>query len=58
MNRPFKKLTSGGWIFVCHSHRDLEKVRPARNELERGGTNYRRQVESRRVPIRRSAASD
>jgi|GEM_PF-2349805 len=25
---------SGAWIFVAHSHRDLEKVRQIRNELE------------------------
>ncbi len=30
---------SGAWIFVSHSHRDLEKVRQIRNELERRGHN-------------------
>ncbi len=30
---------SGAWIFVSHSHRDLEKVRHIRNELERRGHN-------------------
>src|SRR5277367_3441113 len=29
----------GAWIFVSHSHRDLEKVREIRNELERRGHN-------------------
>ena len=29
----------GAWIFVSHSHRDLEKVREIRNELERRGCN-------------------
>lgn len=29
----------GAWIFVSHSHRDLEKVRRIRNELERRGHN-------------------
>lgn len=29
----------GAWIFVSHSHRDLEKVRPIRNEPERRGHN-------------------
>ncbi|MBL8826101.1 MAG: toll/interleukin-1 receptor domain-containing protein [Planctomycetaceae bacterium] len=31
--------TSGAWIFVSHSHRDLEKVRAIRNELEKRGHN-------------------
>jgi len=31
--------TGGAWIFVSHSHRDLEKVRRIRNELERLGHN-------------------
>ncbi|MGO8697048.1 MAG: toll/interleukin-1 receptor domain-containing protein [Limisphaerales bacterium] len=29
----------GGWVFVSHSHRDLDKVREIRNELERLGHN-------------------
>ena len=29
----------GAWIFFSHSHRDLEKVRRIRNELERRGHN-------------------
>lgn len=29
----------GAWIFVSHSHKDLEKVRELRNELERQGAN-------------------
>ena len=37
MNLPSKQ--SGAWIFVSHSHRDLEKVRQIRNELERRGHN-------------------
>ena len=35
MNLPAQR--QGAWIFVSHSHRDLEKVRPIRNELERRG---------------------
>jgi hypothetical protein len=31
--------STGAWIFVSHSHRDLEKVRQIRNELERLGHN-------------------
>jgi len=30
---------SGAWIFLSHSHKDLEKVRFIRNELERRGHN-------------------
>lgn len=30
---------SGAWIFVSHSHRDLEQVRQIRNELEKRGHN-------------------
>jgi len=30
---------SGAWIFVSHSHRDLEKVREIRNYLEQRGHN-------------------
>lgn len=37
MNSPEHK--SGAWIFVSHSHRDLEKVRQIRNELEKRGHN-------------------
>jgi hypothetical protein len=33
------RAKSGAWIFVSHSHRDLEKVREIRNELERRGHN-------------------
>ena len=33
------KKQSGAWVFVSHSHRDLEKVREVRNYLERGGHN-------------------
>ena len=29
----------GAWIFVSHSHKDIEKVREIRNELERRGHN-------------------
>lgn len=29
----------GAWIFISHSHRDLENVRQIRNELERRGHN-------------------
>jgi hypothetical protein len=32
-------VKTGAWIFVSHSHRDLEKVRRIRNELERRGHN-------------------
>jgi hypothetical protein len=32
----------GAWIFVSHSHRDLEQVREIRNELERRGGHARR----------------
>ncbi len=32
-------MRSGAWIFVSHSHRDLEKVRQIRNELEKRGHN-------------------
>jgi hypothetical protein len=31
--------TDGAWIFLSHSHKDLEKVRLVRNELERKGHN-------------------
>ena len=34
-----KEPQSGAWIFVSHSHRDLEKVRQIRNELEKRGHN-------------------
>ncbi len=37
MNPPTQK--HGAWIFLSHSRRDLEKVRPIRNELERRGHN-------------------
>ena len=30
---------NGGWIFVSHSNRDIEKAREIRNELERRGHN-------------------
>lgn len=33
MNRSRKNLTSGAWLFVSQSDRDLEKVRQIRNEL-------------------------
>ena len=29
----------GAWIFVPHSHRNMEKARQIRNELERRGHN-------------------
>jgi hypothetical protein len=32
-------LQSGAWVFVSHSHRDLEKVREIRNYLESKGRN-------------------
>jgi len=35
LNPPTQR--HGAWIFVSHSHRDLEKVRPIRHELERRG---------------------
>ncbi|MFC1661906.1 toll/interleukin-1 receptor domain-containing protein [Gemmatimonadota bacterium] len=35
---PFGRV-KGAWIFVSHSHRDLEKVREVRNALERRGHN-------------------
>jgi hypothetical protein len=35
MNSPDQE--AGAWVFVSHSHRDLENVRPIRNELERRG---------------------
>ena len=31
--------TEGAWVFVSHSHRDLEKVREIRNYLEGKGRN-------------------
>ncbi|MFX1481198.1 MAG: toll/interleukin-1 receptor domain-containing protein [Promethearchaeota archaeon] len=35
-----KDITSeGAWIFLSHSHKDLEKVRAVRNELEQKGHN-------------------
>ena len=37
MNHPIPN--SGAWIFVSHSHRDLEKVREIRNYLEMKGAN-------------------
>jgi len=37
MNQP--KQISGAWIFLSHSHKDLEKVRFIRNELEHWGHN-------------------
>jgi len=37
MNPPTQK--HGAWIFLSHSRRDLEKVRPIRNERERRGHN-------------------
>lgn len=35
----FKKLkkTEGGYIFISHSHKDIEKVRKIRNQLEEDG---------------------
>ncbi len=35
MRKRFKEANSGAWMFVSPSPRDLEKVRPIRNELER-----------------------
>ena len=35
MNPPTQR--HGAWIFLSHSHHDLEKVRHIRNELERRG---------------------
>lgn len=32
-------MQSGAWVFVSHSHRDLEQVREIRNELEKRGHN-------------------
>ena len=40
MNRPAER--QGTWIFVSHSHRDLENVRRVRNQLERRGHIPRR----------------
>jgi hypothetical protein len=34
------QMHRGAWIFVSHSHRDLEKVRENRNEPERLGCNH------------------
>jgi len=34
-----KEKQSSAWIFVSHSHRDLEKVRQIRNYLEKHGAN-------------------
>jgi hypothetical protein len=34
-----KKKGEGAWIFVSHSHKDLEKVRFIRNEFEKRGHN-------------------
>ncbi len=39
MDVDFNKPSHGAWIFVSHSHRDLEKVYRSRNELERRGHN-------------------
>lgn len=39
MNTEPNKPGTGAWIFISHSHRDLEKVREIRNELERRGHN-------------------
>jgi hypothetical protein len=33
------ETAQGAWIFVSHSHRDLEQVRQIRNELEKRGHN-------------------
>jgi hypothetical protein len=35
MKKRFKEANSGAWIFVSHSHRDLDKVHQIRTELER-----------------------
>jgi hypothetical protein len=37
LNLAFKNPASCTWLFVSHSHRDLEKVRPIRNALQRRG---------------------
>ena len=37
MTQP--KQESGAWIFLSHSHLDLEKVRYIRNQLELRGHN-------------------
>ena len=39
MSTEPNERATGAWIFVSHSHRDLEKVRQIRNELERRGHN-------------------
>lgn len=39
MNLPPGIPDTGAWIFVSHSHHDLEKVRQVRNELEQRGHN-------------------
>lgn len=39
MNPAGKKPTSGAWIFVSHSNKDIEKIREIRNELEGRGHN-------------------
>ena len=39
MEIPLSCYGHCAWNFVSHSHRDLEKVREIRNELERRGHN-------------------
>jgi hypothetical protein len=34
MNPESDNPNTGAWVFVSHSHRDLEKVREIRNYLE------------------------
>lgn len=38
-SRPMTEEATGAWIFVSHSHGDLEKVRRVRNALEERGHN-------------------
>ena len=30
-------VNNGGWVFISHSHQDIDKVRKVRNHLERLG---------------------
>lgn len=39
MAKDKRQPTEGAWVFVSHSHRDLEKVREIRNYLESKGRN-------------------
>lgn len=39
MSEKYWENNSNSWIFVSHSHHDLEKVRKIRNYLEMHGAN-------------------